>query len=509
MNSTLEKLIIFDTTIQKKRVARAAYALLILISACGYQSQRPQEKGTDSSTHWLRWCDCNTDCGSLQCECGVCTKACDDEEACRNAGLSGACQKSAGRECDDAHATKVCVLECSTDADCDQNHPNLTCINGQCIPVDEPTEKDAAGQGREPRDDANDPEDSKSDAGSGIELRDSSGELSDASETVDSKVQDAETPDARETVDSEVQDAGAQDTGNRNTCAPMDALSGGLLCLEHEGWAWTGSACQPITCDCVGSECEALYPSAQACQEAHASCLNGIYSYCNATDECTFSWESCCAPCNPDTIDVFVAMRVESLPAFEAYRNTACEGIACMPNPSACLPYYGYYPYIASTCSIPEGTDQGVCAISYSDDATCDDLGNIDFGTCDTVLGWAVVDGVCGSVSGCSDLGYGFFMTKVDCLSHCASSCDEWNDAFNSVFEFVSRCTTADDCFALVGTSCGCTRDLVANKTADLTEFWGVVNSMSDAECGLGSDCDCPEADGFICQDEHCAWNYL
>jgi len=73
----------------------------------------------------------------------------------------------------------------------------------------------------------------------------------------------------------------------------------------------------------------------------------------------------------------------------------------------------------------------------------------------------------------------------------------------------------------IAGTSCGCTRNLIARKDADMTKLNRLINqylalaSVSlewPTECRqveFASSCDCPEAIGFACKDHLCTWNYL
>ena len=63
----------------------------------------------------------------------------------------------------------------------------------------------------------------------------------------------------------------------------------------------------------------------------------------------------------------------------------------------------------------------------------------------------------------------------------------------------------------ITGTSCGCTRDLVARLDADLTWFHALRRRGNLLGCNMPfmSTCDCPEADGFICSDGFCNWNYV
>lgn len=85
----------------------------------------------------------------------------------------------------------------------------------------------------------------------------------------------------------------------------------------------------------------------------------------------------------------------------------------------------------------------------------------------------------------------------------------------------VRSCQNDSECGqVLAGTSCGCTRDLVARKNADLAKLQelrktslallGISSTVPDACSDLhaASICDCPEANGFLCVDSVCKWNY-
>lgn len=88
-------------------------------------------------------------------------------------------------------------------------------------------------------------------------------------------------------------------------------------------------------------------------------------------------------------------------------------------------------------------------------------------------------------------------------------TCEEWRALYDAQAANVTACASPDECAALPGTSCGCTRNLVVNKDADLTTFWQIYKDMGQAGCGIITTCDCPPADGYLCQDGQCAWNYL
>lgn len=76
----------------------------------------------------------------------------------------------------------------------------------------------------------------------------------------------------------------------------------------------------------------------------------------------------------------------------------------------------------------------------------------------------------------------------------------------------IRSCETDDQCGqVLAGTSCGCTRNLVARNDADLADLEEIRTKAEANECSLGgiSTCDCPAADGFACEGGFCTWNYL
>jgi len=91
-------------------------------------------------------------------------------------------------------------------------------------------------------------------------------------------------------------------------------------------------------------------------------------------------------------------------------------------------------------------------------------------------------------------------------------SCDALSAAFAAETQAIRSCSTDAECGqVLQGTSCGCTRNWVARTEADTTCFYALIEQAGPLQCelGLGSPCDCPEADGYACVDGICTWNYL
>ncbi|MFT6143638.1 MAG: hypothetical protein ACJAZO_001612 [Myxococcota bacterium] len=91
------------------------------------------------------------------------------------------------------------------------------------------------------------------------------------------------------------------------------------------------------------------------------------------------------------------------------------------------------------------------------------------------------------------------------------TTCAQAYDAVAAEQDSIQACTADAECGqVLTGTSCGCTRDLVARTDANADRFYELLAIQSDLECGgLVSTCDCPPADGFACVDSACTWDYI
>ena len=103
--------------------AALALATAFELGACGEVTS-----GTDSSTHWLKACAEDADCGSLACLCGACTKACSSDSSCQ--GLAqGICTSDSA--CASGEVS-LCQSECSVDQDCNAIRSGLQCVAGSC-----------------------------------------------------------------------------------------------------------------------------------------------------------------------------------------------------------------------------------------------------------------------------------------------------------------------------------------------------------------------------------------
>lgn len=87
--------------------------------------------------------------------------------------------------------------------------------------------------------------------------------------------------------------------------------------------------------------------------------------------------------------------------------------------------------------------------------------------------------------------------------------CEDWSEEYSRFVSANNQCVSAQDCQAIPGTSCGCTRNLVLSNNADLETLWDLGDLMSADGCHpFLSTCDCPPAEGFKCDAGHCSWNY-
>lgn len=93
-------------------------------------------------------------------------------------------------------------------------------------------------------------------------------------------------------------------------------------------------------------------------------------------------------------------------------------------------------------------------------------------------------------------------------------ACELVGEHWDSELASVQACTVDEDCGQpLPGTSCGaqnCTRNLVGRYDADIGELEYILQLGQDLSCDLvpDTDCDCPDAVGFFCDDGTCAWSY-
>lgn len=97
----------------------------LTIAAC---AKSRMTSGGSSETHFLSQCEASCDEG-LSCVCGICTEACDEDDACEDLNGQASCEIAAGDACSTA---RVCDVECSDDDDCTDLSDDHTCDDGRC-----------------------------------------------------------------------------------------------------------------------------------------------------------------------------------------------------------------------------------------------------------------------------------------------------------------------------------------------------------------------------------------
>jgi len=212
--------------------ALAVCSALLLVPSCGGSST---SDGTDSNTHWLEDCVEDSDCGSLSCVCGVCSRPCEVTSDCRGLSADAVCEvpSSCGKV-----ATSACV------------------------------------------------------AGGGGGGNSSTGGGSSA-------------------------EAGTSQTLPDPECPPMDAQSATLSCGTVVGYAFDGKVCAPVHCRCDGTECHALYETADECDSAYKSCYAkyGVQRSCTTNFDCALRERTCCPECFEQSVASYIgATRSSAFP---------------------------------------------------------------------------------------------------------------------------------------------------------------------------------------------------
>ena len=168
--------------------------------------------------------------------------------------------------------------------------------------------------------------------------------------------------------------------------------------------------------------------------------------------------------------------------------------------------------------TFPAGDGCNSCLCGKGGDVSCSLVGcgpGPDGGVSCTVAGQRYAVGQQVSDDGCNTCvcsGSGHVAcTARDCAQP-GPSCDSLVDQMKVSLSSVQQCTSTADCGQPIpGSSCGCTRDLVARKDADLSSYLAQRAKVAELRCETegGSTCDCPNAEGFACINNVCGWNYV
>jgi hypothetical protein len=225
-------------------------------------------------------------------------------------------------------------------------------------------------------------------------------------------------------------------------------------------------------------------PGSCAADDGDDFCGGKSDGACWCDDLCA-SYGDCCGDKQPvcDGVDPGPALCMSD-DACEA--GQVCDHAECLSNcppgmvcPAVCWGQCADAPAVPDTCA-------GACGGKSEGSCWCDDLCS-EYGDC------------------CED--YDAACTEP------VASCDEIVEDFLAETTEIRSCTTDGECGQVLdGTSCGCTRNWVARTDADIAEWSDLRDAAFANGCSLPggiSTCDCPAADGFVCDAGTCAWNYL
>lgn len=90
-------------------------------------------------------------------------------------------------------------------------------------------------------------------------------------------------------------------------------------------------------------------------------------------------------------------------------------------------------------------------------------------------------------------------------------TCADVDAAIKDELASLQSCTANADCgLILEGTSCGCTNELVGRKGFDDARLRSLYLRADELQCTeAATECSCPKADGFVCTEGVCGWNYV
>ena len=119
-------------------VTRFASALGLVLSASVFGCGESQSNTIDSQTNWLMECQIDSQCGPYACRCGVCTSACDSDDACGampGAACVGASEPGSVALCGGSRAVGgLCLPRCEAGS-CPSGQ---MCVASVCTPVPAP-----------------------------------------------------------------------------------------------------------------------------------------------------------------------------------------------------------------------------------------------------------------------------------------------------------------------------------------------------------------------------------
>ena len=149
----------------------------------------------------------------------------------------------------------------------------------------------------------------------------------------------------------------------------------------------------------------------------------------------------------------------------------------------------------------------------------CDDIGNAFFGLCDMFLGYAIVNGLCEGVSGCSweidgiDYSEAFFDSLNDCEENCLNEpylCEDIEYDYDQLHSGIySECNNDEDCVAVWG-ACdvglgGC--HYAVNEHYSQDDVNNLIDLWNENDC-MEWVCDCALLPNTLCNNDVCELAY-
>lgn len=168
--------------------------------------------------------------------------------------------------------------------------------------------------------------------------------------------------------------------------------------------------CQVSSCpegDCVANYCG-------GCNAEHWSEQGPmVCTPCRSEADCAFG-----QACSADGECRTTCFGEDSCPEQEyCASDGVCRADAsCVEAADCTTPGNGWVHVLCAGYASCEG---GQCAWHCGPPPLCKDAAGVDFGDCEAVLGWTVVDGTCQPVSGCDPQGYPMFATEGACEEAC------------------------------------------------------------------------------------------
>ena len=147
-------------------------------------------------------------------------------------------------------------------------------------------------------------------------------------------------------------------------CGAQDVAPGGGTCTDLEGYAWTGSGCAYIGCDCVGPDCDSLFANPQ---------------------ECLVAYEGCRLPCASREVKASISLHCDNRD-----KPWFWNGLSCIRAELACVTEHfaseaectqAYSACLARPCTEDDAAGQGDCRGSVGfrwNGFTCEELYGCD-----------------------------------------------------------------------------------------------------------------------------------